>query len=108
MVGAECRYGNYSRLLKIWNGAMAGFDTDENALPHFKLTRSLADTVGVVLHTNEDLLALGGYTTRNSSLFFTRSIRTVGIACRIRVRSPPIRGRKALLEWVFRPSVYAM
>lgn len=108
MVGAECRYGNYSRLLRIWNGAMAGFDTDENALPHFKLTRSLADTVGVVLHTNEDLLALGGYTTRNSSLFFTRSIRAVGIACRIRVRSPPIRGRKALLEWVFRPSVYAM
>ena len=83
MVGVECRYGHYTRLLKFWKGAVAGFDTDENALPHSKLTRSPADAVDVVLRTNEYLLVFGGYTTRNSPLFFTRSIRTVGIACRI-------------------------
>jgi hypothetical protein len=25
-------------LFKLWKGTMAGFDTDENALPHTKLT----------------------------------------------------------------------
>ena len=48
MVRTECRHGNYTRLFKTRNGAMAGFDTDENALPHSKPSRSLADTVGVV------------------------------------------------------------
>jgi hypothetical protein len=79
--------GNYTRLFKLWKGAMAGFDTDENALPHSKLTRSLAGMVGVAPIRTGTCWSLMATPTRSSSIFFTRSTRTAEIACTIRVRS---------------------